>query len=105
MPMISVAVLGVATVLCVVSNREAQRTVFLGANLTAGSQIRQDLVKSWTGASEDDFYASLIGEYLVCLKEAESAVRSKAVALTAGIVLFCVGCMAFPILVAISLAF
>ena len=79
--------------------------MFLGANLTAGSQIREDVVKSWTGASEDDFYASLIGEYLVCLKEAESAVRSKAVALTAGIVLFSAGSILFPILAAISLAF
>lgn len=103
-PMVSVGILGVVTVLCVVSNREAQLTVFLGANMTAGSQIREDVVKSWTGASEDDFYSSLIVEYLLCLKEAESAVRRKAVALTASIVLFCVGCGAFPILVAISLA-
>lgn len=104
--MISVAVLGVATVLCVVSNRaEVKRTVFLGANMTTGSKIREDVVKSWTGASENDFYASLIGECLLCLKDAESAVRSKAVALTVSIILFSAGSILFPPLVAISLAF
>ena len=71
-PMISVGILGFVTVLCVVSNREAQRTVFLGANMTTGSQIREDVVKSWTDASEDDFHASLIREYLLCLKEGRS---------------------------------
>ena len=106
LPMISVAVLGVATVLCVVSNRvEVKRTVFLGVNMTAGSEIREDVVKSWTDASEDEFYASLIREYLLCLKEAESAVRSKAVALTVSIILFSAGSILFPPLVAISLTF
>lgn len=69
LPMISVAVLGVATVLCVASDRaEVKRTVFLGVNVTAGSEIREGAVKSRTGASEDELYASLIRECLLCLR-------------------------------------
>lgn len=105
LPVISVGMLGAATVLCVVANRaEVEMTVFLGSKMTKGSKIKKDMVDSWTGASEDDFYESLIEEYLLCLKEAEITVRKKAISLTACIMLFCVGSISFPLFVVISMA-
>ena len=58
LPLIGVFALVLVTVLCVKFNRvELQRTVFLGANMTNGSEIREDMIKSWTDTSEDDFYS------------------------------------------------
>jgi len=106
LPMISIFLLGASALLCVMSNgKEFQRTVFLGDSMTECSKIRKDVVKSWTNASEGNFYASLIEEYLLCLKDAEDVLRKKASSLTTSITLFAVGWIAFPVLVVISLVF
>ena len=49
-------------------------------------------------------YKSLIKEYLLCLKEAESAGKKKAAKLRLAIWVFSGSCVAFPILFLISLA-
>ena len=63
------------------------------------------MVKSWTDSAEDDFYASLIREYLLCLKDAEGIMKKKAASLTKSIKLFAAGWITFPALVAASLVF
>lgn len=105
LPLIGVLALISVAVLCVKFNRvELQRTVFLGASMMNDSGIKEDVVKSWTDSSEDDFYKLLIKEYLLCLKEAESAGKKKAANLRFLIWLFSGSCVAFPILFLISLA-
>lgn len=106
LPIIGISLLGASTLLCVLSNgKEFQRTVFLGDKMTERSEIKEEVVKSWTDYEEDDFYASLIKEYLLCLKDAEDVMKKKATSLTKSIKLFAAGWITFPVLVAISLVF
>lgn len=106
LPIVSIGLLGASTLLCVLSNgKEFQRTVFLGDKMTERSEIKEDVVKSWTDSAEDDFYASLIREYLLCLKDAEDIMKKKAASLTKSIKLFAAGWITFPALVAVSLVF
>ena len=104
LPLISIFALGILTALCAAFNRvELQRTVFLGEKMTNSSEVKEDMMKSWTDASEDDFYEWLIKEYLLCLEQAESAAKKKATKLRVVIWAFSGSCVAFPILFVISL--
>ena len=102
--MISVMILGLAALLCVRANsKESQRTVFLGQKMTEGSEANEAAIKSWTDAQEDVFYAYLIKEYALCLREAESVIEKKAAALTRNVTLFSAGCVTFPIWIVLAL--
>lgn len=102
-PMISVMILGFTALLCVRSSgEEFQRMVFLGGKITEGSGLNESVVKSWTDV-RDVFYASLIKEYALCLREAESIIEKKAASLTRNIKLFSAGCVTFPIWVVLAL--
>lgn len=105
LPMISVSVLGLSALLCVRSNSvDIQRTVFLGDKMVKGSDI-QDGVKDWLNASEYVFYKSLITEYVLCLKDAETAITKKSHTLTLCIKLFSGGCITFPLWVVLAISF
>ena len=103
-PMISVMILGLTVLLCVRANsKESQRTVFLGRKMIEGSEVKEDAIKKWTDAQEDVFYASLIKEYALCLREAEIVIEKKAAALTRNVMLFSIGCVTFPIWIVLAL--
>lgn len=103
-PLISAAIFGITTLLCVLSNgAEVQRTVFLGEKMTKESGVNTEVVESWTESSEDVFYTALINEYVLCLEKAERIIEKKSSALTKSIVLFFAGCTTFPFLVVLEL--
>ena len=104
LPLISVGILGVTTLLCVRSNgKEVQRTVFLGKKMTKESRVRDDVVESWTEAPQDVFYMTLINEYVLCLEKAERVIEKKSSSLTKSIVCFFVGCITFPVFMVLEL--
>ena len=106
LPIISVGIFVATAIGCVRANRpEDQRTVFAGKKITKGSEIKEDVVKSWTKSSKNAYYDSLIKEYLLCLKEAEDVTEKKATKLRIYIELFSGGCASFPALVIIPLLF
>lgn len=104
LPIISVGIFVFTAVKCAQANSpEDQRTVFAGKKLMAGSEIKEDVVKSWTKAPKDSYYDSLIKEYVLCLRAAEDTAEKKAAKLKTYIRLFSGGCVLFPILVAVPL--
>ena len=95
---VSVALLIITVGLCVVLNRvELQRTPFLGKKfLDKSGNVDLETIKSWTNASEKDYYEILCEEYIKCLTQSEDIIKTKSKWLTISIVLFLIGLVSIP---------
>jgi len=96
----------IAVIYCVALNKvEFQRTVFLGKNLVNNSTPDSKTIKSWTGSARDDYYETLIDEYIPCLYRAEGVIEKKSTMLSSAIRIFLIGLVGFPISFAIGMIF
>jgi len=104
--LLSVAAMIIAVIYCVALNKvEFQRTVFLGKNLAGNSAPDSKTIKSWTGSAKDDYYETLIEEYVLCLHQAEDVIEKKSTVLSGAIQIFLIGLVGFPIFFAIGMIF
>ena len=101
----SVALLIITVGLCVVLNRvEFQKTPFLGKKfLDKSGNIDLKILKSWTNASEEDYYEILSGEYIKCLTQAEKVIETKSKGLIILIILFLIGLVSGSIFLGLSI--
>ena len=103
---VSVILLITTVGVCIVLNKvEPQRTIFLGKKfLDRSGNIDLKIVKSWTNASEEDYYEILSEEYIKCLTQAEDVIETKSKLLTISIILFLTGLVSAPVFVGLSIS-
>ena len=101
----SVALLIITAGLCVVLNNvEFQKTPFLGKKfLDKSGNIDLKIVKSWTNASEEDYYEILSEEYIKCLIQAEDVIETKSKKVMILTILFLIGLVSGSIFLGLSI--